>query len=120
MILNLYSVFDTKAKTYSQPIFQENDDVSIRSAIDTMNAGNSLIADHPEDFQIFCVGTFDQDTGKITGSNPRHVLNFHEIQMHLELIEKGESVNSPEPIEADLSKSITNGEKAFSKIFGKN
>ena len=57
-----YSIFDKKAKTYASPFPALNDSVAIRM-VSVSATGESLLAQYPEDFSIFRVGTFSEETG---------------------------------------------------------
>lgn len=66
MILKVYSVYDSKAGVYAQPVFYRNDGEAIRAF---SNAAN--LADHPfcanaEDFTLFEIGDYDDLNGLIT------------------------------------------------------
>lgn len=73
-MLNLYSVFDQKAKAYLAPFAMTNDDVAMRAFADTVNDGESPMAKHPEDYTLIRLGTFDDDTGEITKPELAEVL----------------------------------------------
>lgn len=70
--VNVYSVKDIKANIWGSPFFQRNDVTAIRALRNEVNADNSasLIATNPEDFEIYRVGVFDENTGALTGETP--------------------------------------------------
>lgn len=80
MITCLYSIFDTKAKLYNLPFQFHNDKVAYRAAQDIMFEPNSAIAAHPEDYIMFKIGTYDDNTGIVTQFETKEVLvNFHHL-----------------------------------------
>lgn len=63
MIVQAYSLFDSKAKLFSQPFFALNDAVAKRMCAATANDEKSSLAQHPEDYSLFHIGEFDDDKG---------------------------------------------------------
>ena len=66
MKLVLCSVKDRAADAYGRPMFVPSTGVAIRSFSDEINrqeAENQLY-NHPDDFDLFEFGTFDDNTGK--------------------------------------------------------
>lgn len=66
----MYSVYDLKAKTYLSPFFCVNDSVASRMVSMSMRAGDSMVGQCPEDFNLQRVGDFDTDTGVIYPAVP--------------------------------------------------
>lgn len=62
---NIYSVFDTKAGTYTPPFFQHAEPMAIRTFGDCCNDITHTFGKHPEDYTLFCLGTYDDLTGFI-------------------------------------------------------
>ncbi|CRH64993.1 Uncharacterised protein [Chlamydia trachomatis] len=59
----LVSVYDKKAQTFSQPFCAINEQVAIRQFGDAVRDTNTAICAHPEDYQLFNVGVFDESHG---------------------------------------------------------
>lgn len=69
------SVRDRAADTFGRPFFVAKIGQATRSFSDEVNraaADNPLFA-HPEDFDLYEVGTFDDDTGDLEACAPRMV-----------------------------------------------
>lgn len=62
----IVAVRDLKASAFLHPHFQVSTGVAVRSFGDAVNDTKSEIAAHPQDFQLFHVGDFDERTGLIT------------------------------------------------------
>ncbi len=68
--MNIYSIKD-KAIGFDRIFVANNDFHAMRMANDTVNTENqpgqpkSLIELHPEDYDLYCLGKMDTDTGKI-------------------------------------------------------
>jgi len=57
---------DIKSESYSPPVFPRTKGEAIRIFADEVNNhGNSQIAAHPADYQLFNLGTFDEQTAKV-------------------------------------------------------
>lgn len=66
---NIYTIHDSKTRTYNTPFFQPADPAAIRMFKNEVNRADDRnnIYLNPEDFTLFRVGTFDIDTGETTG-----------------------------------------------------
>ena len=64
--LMLYSVFDAKVKYFHNPMFMRNKGEAIRSWQEAANDEKSQICRHPNDFDLFEIGEFDDQPAKIT------------------------------------------------------
>lgn len=69
----IFSVFDNKASVYCIPFYQENLGTAIRSFAAALKDQNSLMAQFPEDYGLYQIGVFDDQTGEITAQVPLHV-----------------------------------------------
>ena len=68
-MLNFYSLFDKKMGEFSPPTVAVNDVVIYRSLRDGLSP-ESLPGKHPEDFDLYFLGTFDPATGSLSSSGP--------------------------------------------------
>jgi len=59
------SIFDTAAQAYAQPFYAPAEQVAIRGVKD-MLSGDSQLAKHPEDFELYRLGMFDDNTGEFS------------------------------------------------------
>jgi len=62
MKTNVYSLFDVKAAVYGTPFFMQNDSMALRSFSDLVNDRNTMVFNHPEDFTLFGIGEFDDQS----------------------------------------------------------
>lgn len=67
MKIELFSVKDTKAGRFTGVVMFPNRQVARRAFTTAVNdkASQSLLSQYPEDAQIFCVGTFDDESGEL-------------------------------------------------------
>jgi hypothetical protein len=62
MIKNMYSILDTKSKTYGPVVFEVNHATVMRGITEELKNPQSTLAKYPEDFHLFYLGTFDDQT----------------------------------------------------------
>lgn len=66
MKLTIYSVYDTAAGLYSRPFFTQTDAEARRSFNDIAMDAEHPIGKHPEDYSLFRIGIFDDNTGLLS------------------------------------------------------
>lgn len=82
MLIKIFSVFDSKAAFFGQPFCDQNEGSAIRNFSDAVNDGsnpNNLWHKHPEDFSLFNIGEFDNETGELIPSLPKSLLTASAI-----------------------------------------
>lgn len=67
------SVRDRALDAFMQPIFTPAMGVAIRSFADEVNRPDSPMFSHPEDYDLYHIGTYDDSTGKLTAVDARQV-----------------------------------------------
>lgn len=70
MILCIFSVYDLKAQVHSQPFFAVNSAVAVRNFETAVNDQSTVFSKHPSDFVLYQVGTFDDDVGDVSPTQP--------------------------------------------------
>lgn len=70
MIYKCYSVFDNCSKTYTQPFHLARNEQAVRAFSDAVNSKDHQFAQHPEDYTLFCLGSFDDNTGHYENQTP--------------------------------------------------
>lgn len=71
-VKNVCSVYDTASRLFGQPFFVPALAAAIRSVGDETNraAADNPLYQHPDDFQLFHVGDFDDCNGLFTPVSP--------------------------------------------------
>jgi len=69
MIYRCYSVRDLKAAAFAPPFFLGRDEVAVRTFSDALADPGHPMAAHPEDYQLFYLGEFNDETGRLTGAD---------------------------------------------------
>lgn len=64
MILNVFSVFDAKMRAFLRPFFETNRGTAIRAFVDAGKDPEHAFSQHAEDFSLFHLGEFDQESGE--------------------------------------------------------
>lgn len=63
MKLNVFAVYDIKAKSYANPFFLAHAGQAIRSFSDLAKDEKSSINAHPEDYQLYRCSEYNDETG---------------------------------------------------------
>jgi len=80
MIMQIFSIFDKKTAIYSKPFYCLTMAEAIRTFGDAVNEPESPFFKHPEDYDLWQIGRFEDITGIIDKMDPQHLgsaLNFH-------------------------------------------
>ena len=67
MITQVCAVRDVKTEMFSQPLFYVTKGVAVRSFADEVQREGSEIGMHPEDYALFYLGTYNDETGAFEG-----------------------------------------------------
>lgn len=66
MKLNIYSVHDRKAAVFARPFIAPNDGMALRSFAAAKLDPSTELAKFPEDFSLYLLGSFDDETGELS------------------------------------------------------
>lgn len=72
--MNVYALWDRKVREYGQLVLGTNDDAVVRALRDGVPKG-STVEKYPEDFDVMRVGTFDHESGVLSGEDRGFVVN---------------------------------------------
>lgn len=84
MINNIYTIYDKKSETFSQPMFYYSNAIAVRSVEYMVNKTGSQLYSNPADFSLFHIGTFDDVSG-LLHSNDK---GYEQIIECLQLVSK--------------------------------
>ncbi|AXH75720.1 MAG: nonstructural protein [Microviridae sp.] len=59
---SIFSVYDTKAKTFCTPFFSQNKNTALRDFKHACNDTGSHLFKSPEDYTLFELGSFDDES----------------------------------------------------------
>lgn len=87
------SIFDQAAKAYGRPIFVTVVGMAIRAFQDEVNNEKSPMYKHPDQYVLFEIGTFDDNTGEMTSIVPVSLGNGMQYKDNTKVL-AGDSINS--------------------------
>lgn len=79
MKIQYYCIRDIKSNTFNRPFGGLTVEQVKRSIYSGIKQGDSEIAQFPEDFELYLIADFDDQTGIITGQQPAMICNCREI-----------------------------------------
>lgn len=83
MKLKMYSIYDKQACFYYPPFFAKTDSEAMRMIHDVVVYGDeSMLRNHPSDFTLNSIGSFDDNSGIFTS-------NEHPVLLLSNLVFKG-------------------------------
>lgn len=79
-VMLVYSLFDRKMAEYG-PLVLGNNDEAVKRALREVVSGSAgvTMVKFPEDFDLYCLGEFDQVSGELDGEMPRLVFNVSSL-----------------------------------------
>lgn len=75
----IYAVYDSKAESYTPPFFEHAEGRALRTFADCCNDKGHQFGKHPEDYTIFRLGEYDDNTGTITQDKISSVASGHTL-----------------------------------------
>ena len=72
MNIQIYSIYDKTAKSYSQPFYAANDDCAVRILVGSFDERSQLVL-YPSDYVLCHLGSFDDTSGLITSDEVKTV-----------------------------------------------
>lgn len=76
MKLKVFSVLDTKGDCFMTPFFMSATGQAVRAFADLVNDAQSMVARHPEDYRLACIGEFDDNSARLTSYDVPQFLGF--------------------------------------------
>ena len=74
MEAKIFAVRDTKSDGFARPSFFISDEAAIRAFSTAVDGGDENMTRFPDDFTLYRLGVYDDESGIITGSDPDRVL----------------------------------------------
>lgn len=73
MKLKVFSVRDAATEVFTRPFFMLTKAEAIRTFAKEANEPESNLSNYPLDYELYYLGTFDQDSGKFTSEHPENL-----------------------------------------------
>ena len=78
------SIYDTAVEAYMRPFTAQSEGQAIRLFTDEVCREGSEMSNHPEDYALFAIGTFDDHSGMITqDTTPKNLARAHEVKAQM-------------------------------------
>lgn len=75
MLQKMYAVHDSKAETFNQPFYCKTHGEAERNFAQLKADEKSFVSKYPEDYDLYYVGDYDTNTGKIKAlDTPQHIV----------------------------------------------
>ncbi|WNK14562.1 MAG: nonstructural protein [Microvirus sp.] len=84
MILNAYSVLDTKTGIYNLPFFMQLDVQALRAVADLGRNTDTTVGRYPNDYVLVRIGQYDDNTGSMEPHPPVNMGVISAIAAQLE------------------------------------
>lgn len=77
------AVFDAAVGAYNRPFFVPSQGLAIRSFIDEVSreAGDNPMRQHPQDFALWRLGSFDESSGLLVGEQPERLASATDFAL---------------------------------------
>ena len=75
MLLYAYSLYDSKALTYSPPFYATAHGQAVRLVMDLASDSNTSVGRHPSDYTLYCVGQFNDALGVMLPAEHRDLIS---------------------------------------------
>lgn len=79
MLTRMYVIKDTKAGVFNTPFFQHTHGTAERAFQDLINDSQSSVNKHPEDYDLYYLGTYDDLSGSVVGEAPQHIVSAAQL-----------------------------------------
>lgn len=76
------TIHDTKAEVWGEPFYVMSNGQAVRAFADAARGNDTDIGKHPEDYNLYKIGEWDERTGAILAIEPVHLIagaNVKEI-----------------------------------------
>lgn len=81
--LEVFTIYDSKSKSYDVPVFAVNENVLKRDLVNMFNdprqSENRFLV-NAEDYSIFRIGSYRKETGTLETINLEHVANLNDLR----------------------------------------
>lgn len=80
MIKQIFALRDNQIGTFSPPFFETHEIEAKRGVQQALKQEGSKLKNHPGDFDLYLLGTYDDTSGKMTNTdNPQLIINLSAL-----------------------------------------
>jgi len=81
MQLKVFTIRDSKAEVFNPPFCKHTHGEAERDFTSVANDEKSMVSKYPEDYDLYHIGTYDDQTGKIESlPTPEHMLKAVQVK----------------------------------------
>lgn len=82
LIKKVFSIYDSKAEVFAIPVFFRNAGEAIRAFQTAVGDAESPYCQHPEDYSLHEIGSFDEDSGALVAleRGPLHLTGALQLK----------------------------------------
>ncbi len=73
MMLHVFSVLDLKAQLFMRPFYEQSHGTALRAFSDAVIEDGHPFGKHPEDYHLFFLGSFDEETASFNTCVPEPI-----------------------------------------------
>lgn len=77
MLINLYTIKDLKTKAFGKIFMFQNDEIAARQFHVALITDDTM-SQFPDDYVLYAIGVYDDDSGVITANSPERMLTGPE------------------------------------------
>jgi hypothetical protein len=77
---NVFTIRDDKAQCYMPPFYSPNSGTAMRAISELLLDPQHTFTKHSEDYSLWLLGSYDDNTGKFDTTAPEHVINIIELK----------------------------------------
>ena len=76
--MQIFTIYDNIAKAYQNPIYSLNQGAAVRIFSEAINDESTYLAKSPQDFILYYIGEYEEQSGCITSDIPRKIIHGNE------------------------------------------
>jgi len=84
MQIKIYAIRDNRTESFNIPTFAKSDSEMVRMIQISIMDGESMLAKFPKDYDLYFMGTYDNETGTMETTPPQHIMSLLQIRENLE------------------------------------
>lgn len=82
MQTKIYSIRDSKGEVFNFPFYKKTHGEAERDFRSLVNDEKSTVWQYPEDYDLYFIGTYDDETGKIEAlPTPQHIVKAVSVRV---------------------------------------
>lgn len=78
-VMKACCIHDVKAEAWLPPMFFQSNAQAVRSFGDAVRNENTEFGKHPEDYHLYVIGEFDEQSGELSVMSPVHLIHGANI-----------------------------------------